>query len=387
MQTLDVLRGIALFAVLLGNLYMLYTWRWSLWGKEEASAIDTAAEWVMEIAVASKGQTLLTMLFGYGFAAQLLRAEGRGDAVLPIYLRRLAALFVIGWCHVLFLWWGDVTWGYAVAGVPLLAFMRASNRTRFWCAAAFLVIPAVIYAAVPSLWEDLYSRMFATSFADNTKALLAAAASGDRIDLMKAHATMAIVWISGSLASYPLWLLGRFLLGYIAGAARWFDRDGADHLPVFRRMVAFGGLAALPYLLVWVLDATHVFVVGAHGTPARIASVVLREIGWIAQTVMYIGIVVLLMQRAPWRRLLGILAPVGRMPLTTYIVQSVICTFLFYGWGLGWTTPSKAETVALAVPIFAAQIMLAHLWLRWFRFGPAEWLWRTVVYWRAQPMR
>jgi uncharacterized protein len=152
-------------------------------------------------------------------------------------------------------------------------------------------------------------------------------------------------------------------------------------------MVVFGGLLALPHLVDWLLHATKLFELRAHGSGARIASVFLREVGWIGQTVMYIGIVVLLMQRAPWLRLLGILAPVGRMPLTTYLMQSVICTFLFYGWGLGWTTPSKAETVALAVPIFAAQIALAHLWLRWFRFGPAEWLWRTVVYWRAQPMR
>jgi len=77
----------------------------------------------------------------------------------------------------------------------------------------------------------------------------------------------------------------------------------------------------------------------------------------------------------------------GRMPLTTYLMQSLICTSLFYGWGLGWDTPPPAITVGLGLAIFALQIAIAHLWLRWFRFGPAEWLWRSIVYWRLQPMR
>ena len=75
------------------------------------------------------------------------------------------------------------------------------------------------------------------------------------------------------------------------------------------------------------------------------------------------------------------------MPLTTYLMQSAICTSLFYGWGLGWSTPPAAACVALGLLIFTLQTAFAHLWLRWFQLGPAEWLWRTVVYLRAQPMR
>jgi len=75
------------------------------------------------------------------------------------------------------------------------------------------------------------------------------------------------------------------------------------------------------------------------------------------------------------------------MPLTTYLMQSLICTTLFYGWGFAWSMPGKAATVGLGLAIFAVQIALSHVWLRWFRFGPAEWLWRTIVYLKAQPMR
>jgi uncharacterized protein len=76
------------------------------------------------------------------------------------------------------------------------------------------------------------------------------------------------------------------------------------------------------------------------------------------------------------------------MPLTTYYMQSVVCTFLYYGWGLGWAGHvGAADTLGIALVIFAVQIAIAHAWLRYFRFGPLEWLWRTAVYWKRQPMR
>lgn len=386
MATLDVLRGFAMLGVLLGNLYVLYTFRWTLRGNEAESTVDTIAEWFMQLFVEGRAQTLLTMLFGFGFAAQLLRAEARGERVMPVYLRRIVALFAIGWCHVLFLWWGDVTWGYAVAALPLLLFLRASNRARVIWAAAITLIPAAVYAAAP-VWMFLYERMFARGFMDHSADLLAAAASGDRIAILEQNATMAIVWISGSLASYPLWLLGRFLLGYVAGAQRWFEHDGADRLAMFRRMAVIGALAAVPHLVLTALAMADVFVLGALRPAGPVLRAVLDQVGVLGQTAMYVAIVVLLMQRAGWRRLLTIVAPVGRMPLTTYLSQSLICTSLFYGWGLGWSTPGKAATVGLGFAIFAVQIALSHLWLRWFRFGPAEWLWRTIVYLKAQPMR
>jgi len=91
--------------------------------------------------------------------------------------------------------------------------------------------------------------------------------------------------------------------------------------------------------------------------------------------------VALLMRRRLPRRLLTAIAPVGRMPLTTYLSQSLIATFVFYGWGLGWIGEvTMAGGIAIAAAIFAAQVVIAHLWLRRYRSGPMEWLWRAMVY-------
>src|ERR1043165_10034972 len=105
--SLDVLRGFALLGVLIGNM-VLCTGRWASRSGGESSTLDVVATWFIAIFVDSKAQTTLTLLFGFGFAAQLLRAEQRGEPVLGIYLRRLSALAVLGALHVTVLWWGDV---------------------------------------------------------------------------------------------------------------------------------------------------------------------------------------------------------------------------------------------------------------------------------------
>jgi predicted unusual protein kinase regulating ubiquinone biosynthesis (AarF/ABC1/UbiB family) len=112
------------------------------------------------------------------------------------------------------------------------------------------------------------------------------------------------------------------------------------------------------------------------------------ELTLLGHTAAYASLAVLLLRRPTFRRLLLVLAPVGRMPLTTYLCQSVAATFVFYGWGLDRAgRTGAAACLGISLVIFALQIAAAHLWLRGFRFGPAEWLWRTLAYGRRPPMR
>jgi uncharacterized protein len=102
----------------------------------------------------------------------------------------------------------------------------------------------------------------------------------------------------------------------------------------------------------------------------------------------YVAAFALLFQRERWREVLGVLAPVGRMALTNYLMQSVVSLCLYDGWGLGLIgrlPPSRC--VALTLAVFALQVLWSRAWLARFRFGPAEWLWRSLTYGRAQPMR
>ncbi len=374
-----------MLGVLLANLYMLYSMRFaSRGGPPPDGLLDHIAAAFMFIVVQGKAQTLLTFLFGFGFAAQLLRAEARGEKVVPIYLRRLVALFVIGWLHVLLLAWVDVTWGYALVGFFLLVFVKASNRTRVIVALVCLVVPDLLYS-FPSVRPAVHAVLFDHPPPYYIEQFAAAVREGDWLAISKHNAVMGTLWmLGGNFLWYAPWLLGRFLIGYVVGAKRWFE---APRLDVFRKVLVVGMLLAVPALVIQVLHMLQVIAPQKAGIGVSVILALVRAVGLVGHTAMYIAIVVFLMQRPRMRRLLGVLAPVGRMPLTTYLMQSAICTFLFYGWGLGWSTPGPAACIGLGFAIFVGQLVFAHLWLRWFRFGPVEWLWRTVVYLRAQPMR
>jgi uncharacterized protein len=389
--SLDVLRGFALCGVMIGNM-VLYSGRWVTHGArgpgQELTILDQVARWFLTIFVDSKAQTLLTFLFGFGFAVQLLRAEGRREPVMGLYVRRLGALFVLGVLHITLLWWGDVTWTYAVSGFGLLAFLRTSNRTRVICGLALIFVPFLV-VSIPGLGQPI-NRLFMEprELEAHTARMAAALHRPDRDGLAWEHLRYALVWCSRIYFWYFFWTLGRFLLGYVAGKLRWFDDDGAAHLPVFRKLVAWCGAIAVVTTTIGVLQRLGHLPLHAYGHFGRLVAATVYQLGLLALTLAYVAIVVLLMQRPAWRRVLRVLAPAGRMPLTTYFSQSLICTFLFYGWGLGWAgSIGIAGCLGLALAIFSVQVALCHLWLRFFRFGPLEWLWRSAVYLKLSPMR
>jgi uncharacterized protein len=386
---LDVLRGGALFGVLASNIFALFSTRWILdRGTLDTTTLDSVAAQAILITIAGKAMTMLTFLFGLGFAMQLLGADERGEDARPLFVRRLAALFLFGAAHVTLFWWGDVTWGYALCGFALLAFRRRSPRALLAWVVALLVIPLAV-TSIPGVRDAARELLPHAADPKAFRAELLTAIHGtDHVALAWAQLRHAVYYSSAIAVWYFPWLLARFLLGYYAGRRRLFDGDGAANLPLFRRLLAWGlALAvagvALHQLLGSSLMADHELL-----PVGRFAVGAFSELTLLGHTAAYASLTVLLLRRPTFRRLLLVVAPVGRMPLTTYLSQSVAATFVFYGWGLdraGHTGAAACFGISLA--IFALQIAAAHLWLRRFRFGPAEWLWRTLAYGRRQPMR
>jgi len=383
--TLDILRGFALFGVLLGNLAHLYSGFFLAPHRPDGPA-DFVASNIVTFLIQSKAQTLLTFLFGFGFANQLLRAEERGEPIGGIYTRRILALFGFGLLHVCLLWWGDVLWTYAVTAPFLLLFLRTSDRVRVIAAIALILVPVVVFA-IPQVYEAVFSLATTHAAMDAHRQAFAHAIHGsDHVALLKVQATWAPYWSAGGWPQYFTWLIGNYLLGFVVGRRRWFDRDGADHLPAFRRLFWIGLVVGLGTWFVYVLQLSGL----SH--PRSTFGHVLFELNdtldYVAIAFVYGCGLVLLAQRPRARRVLAVVAPLGRMPLTTYLTQSLVCTFLIYGWGLGWIEwMSELGYLGLGVALFAVQIVVSHVWLRYFRFGPLEWLWRWVVYLRRPPMR
>jgi len=376
--------------VLLANTIPWYSGRAFLPPAEAAvrpGSPDEIALFLIALFIDTKSLTLLSFLFGLGFAVQLLRAEDRGQSVVPVYCRRLGVLFLIGLCHIVFLWWGDIVASYALTGFALLLFRRRADRTLLLWAVALLFVPHFV-VKVPAVSAHL-DRLIPSGRHDPAfKAqVLAALAGDDRVQMTWMHVRHLLGFLPPiALWFYP-WTLGRFLLGYLVGRRRLLQ-DAADHLPFFRKLLVWGLALGLAGNLATAVEGV-MRRRGVRLSPAvDLVLMVPHEIGVLALAAAYLSALTLLMQRPAWRRRLLILAPVGQTALTNYLSQSLICTFLFYGWGLGLIgRVGPALCVPLTLAIFAAQILASRFWLRRFRFGPMEWLWRFLTYGRAQPMR
>jgi uncharacterized protein len=176
--------------------------------------------------------------------------------------------------------------------------------------------------------------------------------------------------------------LALFLIGLNLGKLEFF-RDVRARLPRVRRM--------LPWIAALGLIGNGIYVAGQSlgpFSPGRFLAVALWVVAAPALAFTYISVLLLLWQRPVWKRLLSVLAPVGRMALTNYLLQSLICTTLFYSYGFGlYGKVSPSVGLLLTVAIFLVQIPLSAWWLRRFRFGPMEWVWRSLTYGKPQPMR
>ncbi|RKG62676.1 DUF418 domain-containing protein [Corallococcus sp. AB011P] len=404
---LDALRGFALLGVFVSNSLSWFSGR-QLLPSEQAQALaapmlETVVRQLYAFFVDQKFVTLFSLLFGLGFALQLTRAEGRGTSIVPVYRRRLLVLLGIGLTHMFGIWVGDILSTYALVGFVLLLFRQRSDRTVLtWVAVLFVVLPLTLSIAQRFGPELLHGKEAAEQAAKATHeeeaahrtAFLTGLSSESVLTSQKANALFA--WQNLPNPGRPIWLciiLGRFLLGLWAGRQKLLE-DVERHRKLLVRVMAWGlgvGSAAATLSLVLYLRNR-----GAPGGPGgqlnppvwMVGMRTLREVGYLFMGCGYAAAFALIFQKERWRKVLGVLTPAGRMALTLYLMQSVISIGLYDGWGLGLvghTPPSR--TVLMCLGVFAAQVAFSHWWLARFRFGPVEWLWRSLTYGRAQPMR
>lgn len=387
---LDVLRGLALFGVLYANAVPWFSGR-AFMTRAELIARTTPADdvtlFLTGLFVDGKAMTMLTFLFGLGFALQLERAAAKGRSVVRTHLRRLGALALIGVCHVLLLWWGDIVWGYAIAGAGLLLFRRVKGWGLFAAALALVFVPQFV-VSIPAVAEALAPLVPhpADDGAFRAK-LLAAIAGDDRLALAEMHVKQAYYHVGRIWVSYFVALLGKFLLGYWAGTTGLLP-PAEGRLPFHRKLLAWG--LALGLVFSVIMPVRRILMRRGVVIPedVRMALGPLSEAGTMLLASAYVAAIVLLMRRPFARRALLLVAPVGRMALTTYLFQSLVCTFLFYGWGLGLAgRVGPAVIFPMTLAVFLLQIALSTAWLRRFRFGPVEWVWRWLTYGRMPPMR
>lgn len=388
---LDALRGHALAGILIANMVGFIGFGLLEDAQREAlplSQFNDLAEFLVEWLVVGKFYSIFSLLFGIGFAIQLARLEQRGEGV-PRYLRRLFVLFLIGLAHLLLLWFGDIVALYALMGAVLLLFRRASDQALLRWAVALWIVPiawsAMIHFAGINPADAIFQQAFLalTAMGITEKEALPIYQSADIGLHLRTHVAESLFRF-GDLTYQMRFtkVLAMFLIGLWVGR-RAIYANLEPHRPLLRRVATIGLGVGLP-----LSAAMAVLSMTADDNQAlQFAEELAYCLGTPTLALGYAAAFALLWARGR-RGLLEWAAPAGRMALTNYLMQTLIQSAIFYGWGLGLiATLGLAFVFPLTAAIFALQVMYSRWWLARFRFGPVEWLWRSLTYGRRQPMR
>ena len=390
---LDVVRGFALFGVLLANLVWLTT-DMVLTDRRAAglpaASLDYIAKALVVVFVDGKFYTLFSFLFGVGFALQLSRAEGRGRRVTGLYARRVAVLMLIGVLHIALLWYGDILLAYGLLGFALLAVRRWNTRLLLVLAVCLALLPRAAVGIGRRLMSEPAPTASTVVNEDDVdkEHRLAIFDSASYSAIVRENIRIYygdIVSAGVALFLFPQ-IFARFLLGLLVGRRRWFESTN-DLVPAIRRLLPWSTTIGIVGNGFWLI--TQRLVDGrvvSHESYWMLASAPLVEAGILAMALTYLGLLVLAFHRSDaWKRRLGHLAPVGRMALTNYLTHSVLYLLFFTGVGFAWIGEvGPAICVALSLAIFALQVQFSGWWLERYQFGPAEWAWRTLTYGQRQ---
>ena len=398
LQVLDVLRGFALLGILLMNIEaMVGPLVLAGTGLDPSLAgADRWADAAIYLFVQGKFFTLFSLLFGMGFAVMSQRAKSRDLGFAGLYWRRSLALLAIGMVHALLVWSGDILVTYALLSMLLLALRDVGGRWLVWLAIASFLAPLglmMLLGVVGSMMQSTpeTAAVWKQAMGGQEQMLSAllegqrqAFGSGSYADATVQRAKDFAFALMNLMMVGPL-VFAMFLLG------TWFVKTGViarpdQHPRLFQRLRWWALPAGLALVLAGFLLRPTMDM--SEYSIAASTAFCLAMLGSALMCLGYAGWLLRGMQSPAWSARLAWLAPAGRMALTNYLLQSLVGTLVFYGYGLGYFEQlPRAWQVVCVLVFFCAQVLASRWWLQRFHFGPMEWVWRTLTYLRLQPMR
>lgn len=343
---------------------------------------DHITRWLLYVFVDGKFYTLFSLLFGIGFSIIIRNAERKGADGFRIFYRRMTLLLIIGFIHLMFIWSGDILMLYALLGMLLPLFRRASDNKLLAWAGFFLFLPiAVDFAcemthtnlALPFIrLQEAYCADYGINEANFAYWLHDAEDYSTTFQFLVQGAFVRMQEFVDGNRYFKV--LGLFLIGFCIGRKRIYaDLEGNKSL--LSKVFRYGLAAGLPcsFLYAWSAMEQHPLGLTLHSL-FYLVSVYPLGFAYAAG----LGLFYLKTKDGtPWKWL----ASTGRMALTNYIGQSVIGMFLFYGIGLGFGTEiGLLQTELVVLAVFSFQIVFSTLWMSQFKFGPLEWGWRMLTY-------
>ena len=432
--SVDVIRGVALLGILAMNI-VGFGWPESVYNTPtrdpDAGTIDIALWAFNHLVFDTKMITLFSMLFGAGLVLMSDRAETRGAKVRGIFYRRITWLLVIGCIHAYLIWDGDVLVWYALCGFLLYPFRKLRPRTLIITGVCcnLLMVPLLLsfkYGGMPYMKataerfnakEDAWKAAMKDHPDDKNIGMLKPGGWDEgvrdawkemkdeppkREDFLKQIAThrsgyfkivkeraKQLIWGQTMGFVVGIWWLvgGRMLIGMGLMKLGVFSSQLSHRTYVM--MMVWGYGIGMPLLIFDTYhQITNDFFVGHNLSYMLAGWEFLLLYGSLPVVIGHIGLVMLICQTGaiPW--LTRRLAAVGRMALSNYLFDSIVFTTIFYGYGFDlFATIHRPMLYLMVLMVWTFQLVISPIWLEHFRFGPAEWLWRSLTYWRFQSMR
>lgn len=397
-DSIDTLRGIAVMGIFLMNIPTFALTEAAFFNPSVAGGfegLDYVTWLVSHVLFELKMMAMFSMLFGAGVAlmAERVAESGRGAGV---HYRRMGWLLLIGMAHAYLIWFGDILVGYALIGMLVYPLRKLPAIWLTIIACALLPVAMVLgglqqamfesfrssnQPEVIETWKDIGTMFYPTeaSLEEERQGAL-----GGFFHRVAAHSGGVLFMQTYGFAVFMLWRVsGLMLLGM--ALHKWGVFKAQRSTRFYLAMLLIGGV------LGGGLIGTGVVLNHRNGfDPVAIFGVMgwFNYVGSVGVAFAWVGLVMLVCKSGALKLLRHALASVGRMALTNYLMQSLIGAFIFYGWGLGYFgSLSRSEFVPIVLGVWAFQLVMSPLWLSKFRFGPMEWLWRSLTYGRLEPLR
>ena len=413
--SLDMLRGVAVLGILVMNIYAFampfsaYMNPLMLGGTEPH---NLGTWYFTHIFFDQKFISIFSMMFGAGIVLMSGRTEAKGARPAPIFYRRQFWLVIIGASHGYFIWMGDILFAYAVIGMLAYLFRRRTPRTLIIVACFLLPVTPLLNHGFSFIMEELQTAAAEVEALQQageelseeqqnvlkewqeSRVMMAPTAEDTQKDLDVHRGGYAGIFehrvpIVASMQFFMLFFYGLWRIGglMLIGMAlmKLGVLTGERSAVFYRKLMLAGYVIGLPIMA---FSAYNLYQHQFDGIYGMRFGGIANYAGSIAMALGHIGLVMLAAKSGWMKKLMERFAAVGRMAFTNYLMHSVILTTVFYGYGLGlYGQVPRFWQMGFVVAVLAFQLWISPWWLQRYRFGPAEWLWRSLSYWRRQPMR
>ncbi len=390
--SIDLLRGFAVLGILIMNIQTFAMISAAYMNPDAWGDITGINKWVWIIThvfASEKFMSIFSILFGAGVLLFAAKALEKGRRSGPLHYRRMFWLLIFGMLHAYLIWYGDILVAYSLCGMLVFLFRKAKPTKLIIVASVFFIIPVLLmlfagftmgYWPQEAIDGSMESWKPAIEKANEEIQIM----RGGWIEQMDKRVMLAIFLQTMAFFWFVLWrVTGMMLLGMMLFKTGVLTAQKSNRFYV---SMAFIGIISGYVISGW--GVYNNFEAGWSMGYSQFFGSIFNYFGSLGSALGYIGVVMLIAKSVRYGGLKRVFAAVGKMAFTNYILMSIICMFIFYGNGFGlFGKVDRTLQLLFVAGIWIIILIVSPLWLKYFRFGPLEWIWRVLTYWKYQPMK